>query len=194
MSVCIYMLYAHLCVCIDTRVCTEVLRHVCPCGDPHWVSASTACHLTFDHNSIKFVPWWFLTCKWYVLVTLIDFLWPPSHHPQSAFPVSPSSLLRQAFSPSRQYAVYPLSNSGLADQSAHQPLWSAHLCPQTLGYRCAQHAQLSCGQWGVQSLHSKHFALGAIPSPDIFLVCNGSWSQTSETIPFASYSLLYLVL
>lgn len=50
-------IHMHVCcvyVCVYTHICVqEVLRLVCPCGDPHWVSVSIACHLTFDHNSIK---------------------------------------------------------------------------------------------------------------------------------------------
>lgn len=102
----------HIYVFVYTHICVqEVLRHVCPCGDSHWVSVSIACHLTFDHNSIKLVPWRFLTCKWYVLVTLTDFLCSSPHHLQSAFPVSSSSLLKQAFSPSQQCAVCPFSRA-----------------------------------------------------------------------------------
>lgn len=102
----------HIYVCVYTHMCVQgVLRHVCPCGDPHWVSASIACHLTFDHNSTKPVPWRFLTYKWYDLVALTDFLCSSSHHLQSAFPVSPSSLLRKAFSPSQQCAVCPFSRA-----------------------------------------------------------------------------------
>lgn len=98
----------HIYVCVYIHMCVQgVLRHVCP----HWVSASIACHLTFDHNSIKPVPWRFLTCKWYNLVALTDFLCSSAHHLQSAFPVSPSSLLRKAFLPSQQCAVCPFSRA-----------------------------------------------------------------------------------
>lgn len=159
MSVCICVIWTSVCV-----YASMYAQGYLPMG-AH-VEGHTECLPPLLANLLCIITLLNLFCGDFLHVNDMFLLLSPTFsglHPTiiHLFPTSPSSFLRQACSLSQQYAFL----GGLAGQSTHQLLWSAHLCPQTLGYRCAHYGQLSCGHWGLQNMSSKHFTNGAIPQP-----------------------------